>query len=237
MTQLKIKNKPRCVNPFIVSVYQLNNDTIQINWSLNGIDYSAGSLLLEGSINGGATFVALQTIVPNNMTANISHSIFASAVNGQSILFRLTGNSSNCSDMRSEAFTLVWTKVAARNFDYNVKWGCSGRGDGPTNFDVTCQSDNSFKLSDVSGITGLFRMKNNADDYYISMTRASNGASIPNGQAIDGNEWVGISAFLTESNPSSYPSAYIPFPITTYTFEYSINNGFNWNEFTITFKE
>ena len=238
MTELRIKNLPKCIPAVITNVVQLNNDSVQISWDLSGINYTSGSLLAEVSINGGASFISLQTVVPTSLTATITNAIFANTSNGQSVIFRLTGNSLYCSNMVSNRYQLIWAKSPSTTFNFKLEYSCNASGLDPSNYTVYCGGINAFTLQDVTGGTGLYKMKVNGDSGIMSLQK-SNGNSIALGESILAGETLVISAIQQDNgNAGNFPAGqYIPIPPTNYVFQYSNNNGATWSDITIIFTD
>lgn len=241
MSQLKIKSKARCTPPTILSVVRSVGSTyndLTVTWTVNTVDYTGGSLVLEMSVNGGASYLFVESLSPaaTGILINANIGLLSTIPNGSQVIFRLVGNTLSCSNMVSAGYKIVWTRTKTPNYDYVVPYSCEAHGDPYSYFDVTCWGKDQFTLRNFIGITGLYRMKTSGDTNFFGMTRQNN-STIANGDSISDTE----SLFINYSqsgigSPGSWPGPYLPLPEVIYVLEYSTDNGVTWNAFTIKFK-
>lgn len=108
---ITMTSKSYCVAPTLNNVAFVNNNTVLYDWSNNGVDYGvSGSIILEVSTNGGASYVAIGSVSPNSSPTTISSPIINSITNGSSVKFRITANGGACVSQSSNVITLTWVK-------------------------------------------------------------------------------------------------------------------------------
>ncbi|MDR6548542.1 hypothetical protein J2810_004632 [Chryseobacterium rhizosphaerae] len=243
MSNLRIRNKALCTPPTLVSVVRSGSGAgtlLTITWNVNNMNYSSGSLIVEMSVNGGVSYIFLENLDPTatGISINANQQPLSGIPDGTQVTFRLVGNNLQCSNMLSNTETIVWKKPTIPNYNRTVPYACQGRGDGPTNFDVTCEGKDRFTMLEITGIDAQYRMKTSGDTSYFGLTRQG-GATISNGENITANELLFCLAMQSETGyPGTWPwGQYIPLPDVVYLLEYSTNNGLSWNEFTVTFQD
>ena len=106
-------SKSYCVAPTLNNVAFVNNNTVLYDWNNNGVDYgTSGSIILEVSTNGGASYVAIGSVSPTSSPTTVSSPILNSITNGSSVKFRITANGGACVSQSSNVITLTWTKLS-----------------------------------------------------------------------------------------------------------------------------
>ena len=110
---ISITSKSHCVAPTLNNVAFVNNSTVLYDWNNNGVDYGvSGSIILEVSTNGGASYVAIGSVSPNSSPTTVTSPIINSIVNGSSVKFRITANGGACVSQSSNVITLTWNKLS-----------------------------------------------------------------------------------------------------------------------------
>ena len=83
----------------------------------NGVDYGvSGSIILEVSTNGGASYVAIGSVSPTSSPTTVTSTIINSITNGSSVKFRITANGGACVSQSSNVMTLTWNKITEVSF-------------------------------------------------------------------------------------------------------------------------
>ena len=109
---ITVTSKSYCVAPTLNNVAFVNNSTVLYDWNNNGVDYGvSGSIILEVSTNGGASYVAVGSVSPNASPTTVTSPILNSITNGSSVKFRITANGGACVSQSSNVITLTWNKI------------------------------------------------------------------------------------------------------------------------------
>lgn len=110
---ITMTSKSYCVAPTLNNVAFVNNNTVLYDWNNNGVDYGvSGSIILEVSTDGGASYVAIGSVSPNSSPTTATSNILNSIPNGSSVKFRITANGGACVSQSSNVITLTWTKLS-----------------------------------------------------------------------------------------------------------------------------
>ena len=110
---ITMTSKSYCVAPTLNNVAFVNNNTVLYDWNNNGVDYGvSGSIILEVSTNGGASYVAIGSVSPTSSPTTVTSPILNSITNGSSVKFRITANGGACVSQSSNVITLTWTKLS-----------------------------------------------------------------------------------------------------------------------------
>ena len=108
---ITVTSKSYCVAPTLNNVAFVNNSTVLYDWNNNGVDYGvSGSIILEVSTNGGASYVAIGSVSPNTSPTTVTSPVINSIINGSSVKFRITANGGSCVSQSSNVITLTWNK-------------------------------------------------------------------------------------------------------------------------------
>lgn len=108
---ITMTSKSYCVAPTLNNVAFVNNSTVLYDWNNNGVDYGvSGSIILEVSTNGGASYVAIGSVSPNASPTTVTSPILNSITNGSSVKFRITANGGACVSQSSNVITITWSK-------------------------------------------------------------------------------------------------------------------------------
>ena len=109
---ITMTSKSYCVAPTLNNVAFVNNSTVLYDWNNNGVDYgTGGSIILEVSTNGGASYVAIGSVSPTSSPTTVTSPILNSITNGSSVKFRITANGGACVSQSSNVVTLTWNKI------------------------------------------------------------------------------------------------------------------------------
>ena len=109
---ITVTSKSYCVAPTLNNVAFVNNNTALYDWNNNGVDYGvSGSIILEVSTNGGASYVAIGSVSHTSSPTTVTSPIINSIVNGSSVKFRITANGGACVSQSSNVITLTWNKI------------------------------------------------------------------------------------------------------------------------------
>ena len=110
---ITMTSKSYCVAPTLNNVAFVNNNTVLYDWNNNGVDYGvSGSIILEVSTNGGASYVAIGSVSPTSSPTTVTSPVINSIVNGSSVKFRITANGGACVSQSSNVITLTWNKLS-----------------------------------------------------------------------------------------------------------------------------
>lgn len=114
---ITVTSKSFCVAPTLNNVAFVNNSTVLYDWNNNGVDYGvSGSIILEVSTNGGASYVAIGSVSPNTSPTTVTSPVINSITNGSSVKFRITANGGACISQSSNVITLTWNKITEVSF-------------------------------------------------------------------------------------------------------------------------
>ena len=117
---ITMTSKSYCVAPTLNNVAFVNNSTVLYDWNNNGVDYGvSGSIILEVSTNGGASYVAIGSVSPTSSPTTVSSPILNSITNGSSVKFRITANGGACISQNSNVITQTWNKDTEVSFTIN----------------------------------------------------------------------------------------------------------------------
>ena len=131
---ITMTSKSYCVAPTLNNVAFVNNSTVLYDWNNNGVDYgTGGSIILEVSTNGGASYVAIGSVSPTSSPTTVTSPILNSITNGSSVKFRITANGGACVSQSSNVITLTWTKLSEINFEI------TSQEDGSTCYNINVQ--------------------------------------------------------------------------------------------------
>ena len=114
---ITITSKSYCVAPTLNNVAFVDNSTVLYDWNNNGVDYGvSGSIILEVSTDGGASYVAIGSVSPTSSPTTVTSPILNSITNGSSVKFRITANGGACVSQSSNVITLTWNKDTEVSF-------------------------------------------------------------------------------------------------------------------------
>ena len=106
---ITMTSKSYCVAPTLNNVAFVNNNTVLYDWNSNGVDYGvSGSIILEVSTDGGASYIAIGSVSPTSSPTTITSPIINSITNGSSVKFRITASGGACVSQSSNVITQTW---------------------------------------------------------------------------------------------------------------------------------
>ena len=102
--------------PTLVSVLKLNTNTGRFVWNNNGIDYGAGSAILQLSQDNGLNWQNFFTTNPghptNNNSVDVSSAVLSSIINNTTVKFRIICSGNGLVNQISNTIDLIWQKTA-----------------------------------------------------------------------------------------------------------------------------
>lgn len=130
---------------------------------------------------------------------------------------------------------LIDVKATVTKIEIHIPQTCEVRGDGPTNYEVTCSGQIDFAFSQYLNTQfGFVRMTTDGGTSEIGLSKANGGALILN-ETFQPDKLLTASLNSSGGNsPGAYPWGYPSSPTPTiYFFEYSLNGIDNWESFQL----